>query len=107
MQSQRADPNSLLNFYKQMIALRNTRPSIARGSFEHSFADGLVLGYQRRLGKELTLVLINYGREAKRVRVRGLAEGARLMPLHPTGGKGLRGPTVTLPPQSVQVFDLR
>ena len=107
VESQRADPDSILAFYKQMIGLRNIRPSIARGSFESSFADGHVLGYQRRLGTERTLVLINYGRVAKRVRVRGLAEGARLMPLHPAGGSRLRGSTVTLPPQLVQVFDLR
>jgi alpha-amylase len=107
VQAQRADPNSLLQFYKQMIALRNTRPSIARGGFEHSFADGLVLGFQRRLGKERTLVLINYGREAKRLRVRGIDVRATLTPLHPAGGRAQRSATVTLPAQSVRVFDLR
>jgi alpha-amylase len=107
VESQRADPNSILAFYKQMIALRNTRPSIARGSFEHSFADGLVLGYQRRLGNERTLVLINYGREAKRVRLRGVAERAALTPLHSTGAAAQRSPMITVAPRSVQVFDLR
>jgi len=107
VESQRADPNSILAFYKQMIALRNTRPSIAHGSFEHSFADGLVLGYQRRLGKERTLVLINYGREARRVRLRGVTERATLAALHPAGTKAQRGPAITVAPRSVQVFDLR
>jgi alpha-amylase len=90
-----------------MIALRNTRPSSARGRFEHSFADGRVLGYQRRLGTERTLVLINYGREAKQVRVRGIAERAALTPLYPAAAKAQRGPIITLAPRSVQVFDLR
>ena len=90
----------------QMIALRNTRPSIARGSFEHSFADGLMLGYQRRLDKQRALVLINYGREAKRVRLRGVT-GTTLAPLHPAGMASLRGPVITVAPRSVQVFDLR
>jgi alpha-amylase len=107
VESQRANPHSILAFYKQMIALRNTRPSIARGSFEHSFADGLVLGYQRRLGKERTLVLINHGREAKRVRLRGVANRATLAPLHPAGSDPQRGPSITVAPRSVQVFDLR
>jgi alpha-amylase len=106
-QTQRADPNSVLHFYKQMIALRNARPSIARGTFEHSFADGLVLGYQRRLGKELTLVLINYGREAAQVRVRGVSARTRLTALHPVPNAEQRGATLTAPPRSVQVFDLR
>jgi alpha-amylase len=106
-ESQRADPNSILAFYKHMIALRNTRPSIARGSFEHSFADGLVLGYQRRLGKERTLVLINYGREARQVRLRGVTARALLTPLHPADGATRRAASMTLTPRSVQVFDLR
>lgn len=106
-ESQRADPNSIWNFYKQMIALRNTRTSIARGSFEYSFADGLVLGYQRQLGAERTLVLINYGREAKRLRLRGVGERATLTPLHPAGRSKRRGPLITVAPRSVQVFDLR
>ena len=32
VQTQRADPGSILNFYRAMLALRNTRASIARGS---------------------------------------------------------------------------
>ena len=107
VESQRADPNSIWNFYKQMIALRNTRPSIARGSFEQAFADGLVLGYQRRLGQERTLVLINYGRETKRVRLRGVNDRATLAPLHPAAADSQRGPMITVAPRSVQVFDLR
>jgi glycosidase len=101
-QSQRADPDSIWHFYKAMLALRNARPSIARGTFEHSFADGLVLGFQRRLGRERTLVLINYGDAVRRVRVPGLAAGTRLRPLYPAHGTSL-----ALPPRSVQVFDLR
>ena len=37
-----------------------------------------MLGYQRTLGKERTLVLVNYGREAKQVRLRGVAARAML-----------------------------
>jgi glycosidase len=86
-----------------MIALRNARPSLARGSFEHSFADGLVLGFERRLGKERTLVLINYGSEPKTVSVPGLGPGTRVGELYPARG----GKRFELPPQSVRVFDLR
>ncbi|HET9978117.1 MAG TPA: alpha-amylase family glycosyl hydrolase [Burkholderiaceae bacterium] len=98
----RADRASIYHFYRSMIALRNARPSIARGTFEHAFADGLVLGFQRRLGRERTLVLINYGRETATARVPGLAPRTRLTSLH-----GPRGTPLTLAPQSVRVFDLR
>jgi alpha-amylase len=84
-QAQRADRGSIFHFYKAMLALRNARPSIARGSFEHAFADGLVLGFQRahegEHQRERTLVLINYGTAAKRVRVAGLFASSKLTAL--------------------------
>jgi glycosidase len=105
--AQRADPNSIFNFYKAMIGLRNSRPSIARGAFEHGFADGLVLGFQRVEGSERTLVLINYGDQPKRVRVGGLFGSSRIAALYPKRGAAQRGAFVTLPAQSVRVFDVR
>jgi alpha-amylase len=66
-----------------------------------------VLGYQRRLGHERTLVLVNYGREARRMRVPGVGAASRWQELYPTRGTAQRGPLLTLPPQSVRVVDLR
>lgn len=80
---QRADPASLHAFYKAMLALRNQRPSIARGSFEQPFIDGQVLGFQRALDDERTLVLIHYGHEAVELDLPGLAPGQRLRRLYP------------------------
>lgn len=110
--AQRADPGSLHAHYKALIGLRNRWPSIARGSFEHSFAEGLVLGFQRALPGERTLVLINYGAEAARVQVPGLAEGMRLQPLF--GAEALPQPRPapapgqawTLAPRTAQVWRL-
>jgi glycosidase len=108
--AQRRDPNSIRSFYKGMIGLRNAHPSIARGSYERSFAIGLAAGWQRRLGAEHTLVLLNYDTQAFPLRMPGLAPGARLVPLWPrgakpparTGGDGFTD--VALPPLSVQVY---
>ncbi len=94
-----------------MLTLRNTRPSIARGSFEHSFAEGLVLGFRRKLANEETLVLINYGTASAQATVDELPAGTTLAPLYP---RWLARPAATrgraqvrLPPQSVAVFDLK
>lgn len=106
-QAQRADRDSIFHFYKAMIRLRSTRPSIARGAFEFSFADGLVLGFQRVLDRERTLVLINYGSEARRVRVAGLFGSSRLAAVYPSRAAPQHGAFVTLPPQSVRVYDVR
>jgi len=106
-QSQARDADSILNFYKAMLGLRNARPSIARGTYEHAFADGLVLGFQRALERERTLVLINYGSESRRVRVAGLFASSRLARIHPSKAAAQRGAFVMLPPQSVRVYDVR
>jgi alpha-amylase len=101
--AQRADPESIHAFYKAMIGLRNSRPSISRGSFERSFAQGLLLGFERRLGAEKTLVLINYGTTDAKVDLQ--VRGARsVYPADPKR-RGI-GPAHTVPPQSVQVLAL-
>ena len=112
VQMQRADPNSIFNFYKAMLKLRNTLPSIARGTFEHSFADRLVLGWQRQWGSQTTLVLINYGRQPARAQVPGLPPRARMKAVWPAGAATLRsnakGAAATmLPAQSVHVYTLQ
>jgi glycosidase len=84
--AQQRDPSSLYNFYKALIALRNTRPSLARGSFESSFAQGLVAGWHRKWEQEHTVVLINYGTTPAAASVQGLPGGARLLSAFPAGG---------------------
>jgi glycosidase len=107
------DPQSIYHFYKSMLALRNTRSSIARGSFEHAFAKGLVLGFQRVWGSQRSLVLINYGTQAAEVKVPGVSGATTWTPLWASQGasprvpSGTGEPVLNLPAQSVQVFDLR
>jgi glycosidase len=109
--AQRADPNSLLNFYSAMLKLRNTLPSIAQGSYQAPFVSGSVMGYQRKLGNENTLVLINYGTDAASVAVNGLASNATLVAAYPKSGEtrsASAGGTadVRVDAQSVMVFTL-
>jgi glycosidase len=79
--AQRADPGSIWNFYRAVIGLRNSRPSLARGEFVAARAEGLTLQFQRRLGNERTLVVVNYGEQPAEVEVSGLAPAAKLSPL--------------------------
>ena len=111
-QAQQSDPASIHAFYKAMLRLRNLRPSIARGSFEASFAEGLVLGFQRRLGAERTLVLVHYGRSPIVVSVPGLSADERLVPVYPTGAAREHAAAdgalrLTLAPQSVHVYSIQ
>jgi glycosidase len=105
---------SLHSFYKEMLALRNRFPSIAQGSYESPFVTGVsgqVMGYQRKLGSETTLVLINYGSSATVATVNGLAANAKLAQQY--GGianldaNATGQASVSLPAQSVSVFLLK
>lgn len=110
VQTQQADPGSLLNFYKAMLALRNGLPSIASGRYEHGFAQGLVAGWQRVHGAERTLVLVNYGRELAQAQMADLPPRARLRSAFPKGGALAAQADATgraelwLGPQSVRVL---
>jgi alpha-amylase len=107
---QRADPNSIFNFYKSMIALRNAHASIARGSYEHAFANGMVLGFQRALGRERKLVLINYGTEVANIDAIGLKKSQTLSLIYPASVRMVTHPAwdrIAIPTQSVLVFDVK
>ncbi|HET9978119.1 MAG TPA: alpha-amylase family glycosyl hydrolase [Burkholderiaceae bacterium] len=84
--AQSADADSLHAFYKAMLALRNARPSIARGGYEAAFASGSLMGFQRVLGAERTVVLVNYGASAATAAVSGLPARAGLTSAYPSGG---------------------
>jgi len=80
------DPASILAFYKTLLALRNSLPPLARGSYAAPQVDGQVMAFRRQLGEEQVLVLINYGREAATLPVSGLPANALLSNEFPAGG---------------------
>ncbi len=84
--SQMADANSIFSFYQSMLTLRNTRASLAKGSYDAPFVSGKVMGFQRSLGAEKTLVLMNYGTEAASVKVAGLPVNTTLLAAYPRSG---------------------
>ena len=110
--SEMTNPNSILSFYKTMLTLRNTLPSIAQGSYESPFVSGRVMGYQRKLGAEHTLVLTNYGTRAAKVKVSNLPASSSIKALYPASTRMLASnasgeATIRIKPQSVMVFLVR
>ncbi len=81
-----ADPASLLNFYRAMLALRNTRVSIRDGAYVRPQVSGHVISYQRQSAGETTLVVINYDTASANVTIGGLAANATLHALFPATG---------------------
>ena len=109
-EAERADPGSMLAFYKAMLGLRNSHPSIARGRYVEPRVDGRTMSFQRRFQGEHTAVVINYGEQAGSARLAGLPANARLQRLYPPPsgeiGAASADGTASLPaaPLSVQVF---
>ena len=107
--AQLADPNSLLSFYKSMLALRNSLPSLASGSYDATQVQGRVMAYQRKQGTETTLVVTNYGRKSATIRLDQLEPRAGFWVAFPQGGKAVAANAagvlnLRLPAQSVRVY---
>lgn len=61
VQTERADPASLLNWYRRLIALRNAHPALRIGSFEPLETNKLgVYAFLRRYGDETFLGIYNF-----------------------------------------------
>jgi alpha-glucosidase len=68
VESQLADPSSILNLYRCLLRLRRDRASLQSGTIE--FIDGVpdgVLGYIRTNASDRTIVWINFTDEARSV----------------------------------------
>lgn len=107
--AQLKNPHSILAFYKTMLSLRNTLPSIARGSYDAPFVNGGVIGYQRKWGNERTLVLTNYATTSAKVVVRNLAPLGTFKSVFPKAQSAFSSnaagdAAISLKPQSVMVF---
>lgn len=107
--AQQSDPGSLLAFYRSVIALRKSRPSLMRGSHVAPTVTGRLLSFRRVLGAEDTLIVFNCGRSEAGVDVAGLPAGAALRRLWPQGAAATNADAagqarLSLPRQSFAVF---
>lgn len=107
--AQDPDATSLLNFYRAVIALRQSRPSLQRGTYQGALANGTLMTFQRTLGAEKTVLVFNYGSTSGAITATGLAGGVTLRRLWPAGGADLVADSagsisVNQPAQSFSVF---
>ncbi len=110
--AQLADPNSLLSFYKSMLALRNSLPSLASGSYDAPVVQGRVMAYRRTLGAETSLVVINYGTKPSTLTLKNLQPSTTFSAAYPQRSKPAQTNTqgalsLRLPAQSVQVYTVQ
>lgn len=99
-ESQQRDPDSLFNFYRELIALRRGSQALTLGRYEADRVDGPLWSFQRVHGSERVLVAINYGDTPA-----ALSLPANARALYPQGGAQV-GPRATLPPLSLRIYRL-
>jgi len=104
-QVQKATPNSLWSFYKELLALRNSRQSLAKGSYEFAKAQGQTLSYQRKAGSEHSVVVINYGLQPMQIDLDGITSPSKLSSVYASGGiASFKGNALNVPAQSIHVL---
>ncbi len=107
-----ADRNSVRSFYKAMLAMRNTLPSLSRGSYEFPLVNGNVFSYQRKFEDSHAVVVINYGLEKATSNVGELPVGSVLAAIYPANTSATTVDTkgnaqLNIDAQSVRVFNVR
>ena len=95
------DPNSVLEFYRKVLALRHTNSVLLEGNYSAlNEEDPNVLSYLRTYKGKSVLVALNMSGSAQKASFHLGAQGASpasLDPLVATPGAGANGPEVTLP----------
>jgi glycosidase len=107
--AQKADPASLLNHYRALLALRNTLPALRDGDYAQAQASGPLLSFQRRIAGQGVVVVINFGTAAAEASLAGLPGGASLQAAYPVGGTPAASDSagqarINLPAQSLRVY---
>ncbi len=67
--AQERDPNSLLNFYRRLIALRRRTPALLDGDFSNIGEDPHVFAYSRRTPAQTVIVALNMSAESRAFRL--------------------------------------
>lgn len=109
VQTQAAQQNSLLNWYKAVIAVRQAHPALRRGLHVSATAAGTTLSFQRQDGNQRAVVMINYGAGNALIGASGLPANGVLTSVFPASGTNADidaggSVSVSVPAQSVRVF---
>ncbi len=110
--AERADPASLLSWYRTLIALRRSTPALARGELEPVKVPGAprsAVAFLRRSGAEAVLVVHNAGAEPVDTGLLEVAGSSAepLLPGSPALSRQEGGWRATLPPFTSGVWRLR
>ncbi len=85
---QRADPASLSNLYRRLMALRRLRPALTRGAYRPIASAGDVLAFMREIDGDRVLVALNFGAGPAAVALPSDAAGGTVLVASDAGRDG-------------------
>ena len=77
--AQRNDPASMWRLTQKLLALRHEHPALALGDYHPVECSGDLLAYERRLGDERLLILLNLGDRPQGFAIPEWAEGLTVL----------------------------
>ncbi|HZM09953.1 MAG TPA: alpha-glucosidase [Candidatus Limnocylindrales bacterium] len=112
VESEKKDPNSILNFYKKLLALRHSNPALLDGDYVAlNQDDANVYSYLRRYKGQAVLVVLNMSETPKNVSFdlskQGFSNGeARTLLSTINGGAAQKLSRISLPPYTVYIGEV-
>lgn len=70
-QDQLNNENSVLHYYRKLIALRASSETLKYGAFEPLYGDSRVMAYRRTLGSEQYTILLNFSKKPSKTAYKG------------------------------------
>ena len=107
LEDQVNDDSSLYNYYRQVIAIRNALPEIARGipTAETALNTGCVSAYRKTWNDEMCIILMNIDANAAAVDLTGYENWEMVAKLSADGNEiAMNGSTLNLPAWGVAVL---
>ena len=104
---QQADPNSILNYYKQAMKIRNKHPEIARGTIQKLASPDGNVGVMKKTwkGKSVIIVINLSDYLSFNVDISGYGSNLRLLDtLNVNDASTLSGNTLTMQPYSIAIL---
>lgn len=111
VESELADPNSILNYYKRLISLRRNNPALVSGTYKPIEQSSNVLAYWRGTGKARVLVAVNMAATPQVVDLKkedlGTSDKANVLASSYKAPAGVSLSKITLPPYGSLVLQLQ
>jgi len=106
VERQDGDPTSMLNYYKRLVALRNSSRTLQRGNFSLIGEDDSILAYRRSSDGEVVTVLLNLSDRGAMVDASAYLKkpGSASVVMHLYGDERQQGERFGMQPYDVLIF---